>query len=446
MAGKGKGKRKARAGGAGAKAKRVPRSPKPALGNDPFERGAAVRAPVVERGEKAKVKPAAAAVAEAAREEGEAAAREAVAEATASAMLTATPTSTPTPAPAESETEAVSTPRAPTPAALRAQIEAVEERVERELGRAAEAAASAAARLGELARAEAAGEHARDAVEVVTNLLPSLRERLAGLASLRRLFEGPGELDFFGMDRDLVERAAPVADFLYASWWRVATRDIERVPSEGPVVIVANHGGSLPWDALVLRLALQRDHSAHRDLRPLLDEHALRMPIAGGLWTRLGAVPATPDNALRLLGERRVIAVFPEGSRTGERPWPDRYKVQRFGRGGFTKLALRTGAAIVPCAIVGSEEASAPFARPGWVAERLGFPALAGPRMPLAPLGLLPLPSRWSLRFAEPIDTAGLGAGAASDPAHVLELTERARAALQDMLDEDVAARRTVYL
>ncbi|MFL5263726.1 MAG: 1-acyl-sn-glycerol-3-phosphate acyltransferase [Anaeromyxobacteraceae bacterium] len=337
-------------------------------------------------------------------------------------------------------------PAADSPTELDARIASIERKLEREMGRVADVAVGAAERLADLAREEASGAHARDLLAAVASALPALKERLAGLASLGRLFDGPGELDFFGMDRELVARAAPVLDFLYGSWWRVAVRRIEVVPAAGPVILVANHGGALPWDALVLRIALHREHPARRELRPLLDEHALRMPVVGGLATRLGAAAATPENALHLLGEARVIAVFPEGSRVARRPWSERYKVQRFGRGGFAKLALRSGAPIVPCAIVGSEETAAPFARAGWLSERLGLPAALAPTLPLGLLSFLPLPSRWSVHFGEPIDTAALGAAAADDPAQVLELTERTRSALQDMLDRDVAARRSVYL
>jgi 1-acyl-sn-glycerol-3-phosphate acyltransferase len=327
-----------------------------------------------------------------------------------------------------------------TTASLRARLESLEARVE-------SAAASAAGRLGELARQEASGEHARDLVQALTGLLPALRERLGAVAALRTLVAGSGRRDAFGMDGELVERAFPVLDFLYRSWWRVDARRIERVPSEGPVVIVANHGGALPWDALVLRMALLRDHPARRELRPLLDRDALATPLVGTAALRLGAVPATPDNALALLAEGGAVAAFPEGSRNALRPWPMRYRVDRFGRGGFARLALRTGAIVVPCAIVGSEETSAPFARAGWLAERLGMPFLTStPTQLLAPLGLLPLPSRWSLRFGEPIDTREAGVAAADDPTRVLEFTERTRASLQHMLDEDVAARRSVYL
>ena len=322
------------------------------------------------------------------------------------------------------------------PAAVRSRLDVLEARVER-------AAAGVAARLEDLGAGRATGERARGLLRTVSGLLPAVRGRLGALVSL---FIGPVQLDAFGMDRALVERASPVLEFLYRSWWRVEPRQIENVPSEGPTILVANHAGALPWDALVLMTALLRDHPSRRELRPLLDERALAMRIAGVAAVRLGAVPATPDNALALLRRGSAVGVFPEGSRGAERPWPERYHLHGFGRGGFAKIAFRSGAPIVPCAIVGSEETRAGFVRPGWMSELLGVPFLAAaPPLPLAPLGLFPLPSRWSLRFGEPVLPLG-GPDAADDPVQVLDLTERVRTRLQQMLDEDVAARRSVYL
>jgi 1-acyl-sn-glycerol-3-phosphate acyltransferase len=249
------------------------------------------------------------------------------------------------------------------------------------------------------------------------------------------------------MDPRLVERAGPLVEALYAAWWRVEARAIELVPAEGPAVLVANHAGLIPWDALVLRHTLKRDHPAHRELRPLLDDAACDRPFVGGTAVRLGAVRASPEAAARLLGEGTLVGVFPEGTSAEARPWRERYKIGRFGRGGFAKVALRAGAPIVPCAIVGSEEAAPAIARTGWLAEVLRLPLLAAqPAFRLAPAGLLPLPSRWSIRFGEPIPTAPLGAAAAEEPGVVADLAERTRAAIQAMLDEDVAARRSIFL
>jgi 1-acyl-sn-glycerol-3-phosphate acyltransferase len=340
----------------------------------------------------------------------------------------ATPTPTPTPTAAP--------PPSPHPARAPA-LEEVEHRIEETL-------ASLEARLQDLAGR--AGLGGRELGATLLALLPRLGERLAAAAELVRLVEPPERLDRFGMDPRFAERAGPLIDFLYGTWWRTEARGIARVPARGPAIVVANRGGAVPWDALVLRHALRRDHPAQRDLRPLLDDAACALPIFGAAAIRLGAARATPENADRILDEGGLVGVFPEGS-AGPRPWADRYRIQRFGRGGFTKIALHHRAPVVPCAIVGSEEAAPPISRGGWLAERL-FPPAAGlaALLRLAPAALAPLPSKWSLRFGEPIDTAGQGPAAAGDPAVVNEITERTRSAIQAMLDEDVAARASVFL
>ncbi|HSN91300.1 MAG TPA: lysophospholipid acyltransferase family protein [Anaeromyxobacteraceae bacterium] len=333
------------------------------------------------------------------------------------------PTPTPSPGPAAPR-------RAPS-------LDEAEHRIEETL-------ASLEARLQALAGR--AGLGGRDLGAALLALLPRLGERLSGAAEMVRLLEPPERLDPFGMDPRLAERAGPLLDFLYGTWWRVEARGIERVPAEGPAIVVANRGGAVPWDALVLRHALRRDHPARRDLRPLLDDAACAIPLFGPAAIRLGAARATPENANRILGAGGLLGVFPEGS-AGPRPWAERYRIQRFGRGGFTKIALRHGAPVVPCAIVGSEEAAPPVSRGGWLTERV-FPAAAGlaALLRLVPAALAPLPSKWSLRFGEPIETARRGAAAADDPAAVSEITQRTREAVQAMLDEDVAARASVFL
>jgi 1-acyl-sn-glycerol-3-phosphate acyltransferase len=377
---------------------------RPALGNDPFERGAAPREPAV---------------------------RAAAAQAPTPPPASAAP-SLPTPTPSPSA--AAATPR---PAAAR--LEAVERRVDAALEGVETRLQDLAARAG---IAAAPGELR----QVLSRIWPTIRGRLAGALDLLRLLEAPQRLDPFGMDARFAERLEPIVDLFYATWWRVAVRDVAHVPP-GPAVVVANHAGAVPWDAFVLRHALRREPPAPRELRPLLDDRECALPVVGAAAIRYGAVRASADAAARLLAAGQAIAVFPEGSAAARKPWRERYRLLRLGRGGFAKVALRAGAPIVPCAIVGSEEASPGIARTGWLAERLGLPLLAAnPSLRVARAALLPLPSRWTVRFGEPIATAALGGAAADDPAAVNALAERVRVCVQEMLDEDVAARSSVFL
>jgi 1-acyl-sn-glycerol-3-phosphate acyltransferase len=388
-----------------------PRRPRrPALGNDPFVRGAAPREP---------------------------AARAARSTRTTISAPTSTPTPTPTATPTPTPTPSRAVPIA---AAAAARLEDVERRVDSALD-------GVEARLQELAARAGIGAAPRELGQVVSRLWPAVRGRLAGALDLLRLLEAPRRLDPFGMDPQFAERLEAVVDLFYVVWWRVAVTDVAHVPTEGPAVVVANHAGAVPWDAFVLRRALRREHPAHRELRPLLDDRECALPLVGAAAVRYGAVRASADAAARLLAAGQAIAVFPEGSAAARKPWRERYRLLRFGRGGFAKVALRAGAPVIPCAIVGSEEASPGIARRGWLAERLGAPLLsANPSLRIASAAALPLPSRWTLRFGPAIPTRDLGSGAADDPAAVNALAERVRARVQEMLDEGVAARSSVFL
>jgi 1-acyl-sn-glycerol-3-phosphate acyltransferase len=283
--------------------------------------------------------------------------------------------------------------------------------------------------------------------DALARILPAVRGRLAAVVDVVRLLEPPQRLDRFGMDPRFAERLEPLVELLYSAWWRVDVRDVERVPAEGSAVVVANHGGAVPWDAFVLRHALRSAHPARRDLRPLLDDRECALPVVGAAAIRYGAVRASAQAAEAILAAGGVVGVFPEGGAAAQRAWRERYRIHRFGRGGFVKVALRTGAPIVPCAILGSEEASPGIARTGWLADRLGIPFLsANPSLRIASAALLPLPSRWTIRFAEPIEVRDLGRAAAEDAAAVNALAERVRASVQALLDEGVAARSSVFL
>jgi 1-acyl-sn-glycerol-3-phosphate acyltransferase len=246
------------------------------------------------------------------------------------------------------------------------------------------------------------------------------------------------------MDERVGDGLRPLLEFLYESWWRVELRAPNLVPA-GPAVVVANHGGAAPWDALMLRTAAGRP-PLERDLRPLLDAATLAAPVTGTLAARLGAVPSTPENALGLLAAGSLVAVFPEGVPPGPRPWNERYRLRRFGRGGFARVAALAGVPIVPCAIVGSEEATAPFDRPGWLADAVGLPLLSSaPTLPLAALlRWIPLPTRWSLRFGVPVDPPPREQ--ADDPDRLAQAAESLRGTLQSLVDEDLATRRSVFL
>ncbi|MBI5533227.1 MAG: acyltransferase family protein [Deltaproteobacteria bacterium] len=255
-------------------------------------------------------------------------------------------------------------------------------------------------------------------------------------------------VDDFGLDAKYDARLRPWMDLLYTRYFRAQTDGVEHLPASGRALVVANHSGSLPYDALMLKTAVRREHPAHRPLRWLVENHVFYMPFVGSLLNRLGAVRACQENAERLLRAGQLLAVFPEGQKGQGRLYRDRYKLQRFGRGGFIRLCLRTGTPIVPCAIVGPEEAMPLLYKFENIAKIGSVPYLPiTPTFPLlGPLGLLPAPTRWHFVFGAPIPFDSFGAEAADDDVLVGRLAERVRATIQTMVDGVLASRRSVWL
>jgi 1-acyl-sn-glycerol-3-phosphate acyltransferase len=257
----------------------------------------------------------------------------------------------------------------------------------------------------------------------------------------------PQAVDEFGFDPAFTERVAPAALWLYRRYWRVEAEGVENVPARGAALLAANHAGVIPYDGAMIRTAIWAEHPSPRHARMLVVDWALALPFTSQFLRRTGNLLAHPDNATRLLERGELVGVFPEGVKGASKRFRDRYRVGRFGRGGFAQVAIRTGAPIVPVAVVGSEEVHPVlFDLPG-LARLLGLPALpVTPTFPLlGPLGLVPLPSKWLIAFGEPIETASLGADAADDPAVVMELSERVRGWVQDRVDELLRRRSSAF-
>ncbi len=256
----------------------------------------------------------------------------------------------------------------------------------------------------------------------------------------------PDSIDCFGYSPSYLERLRPVLRFLYEEYFRVELRNVEAVPSEGRALLVGNHAGTLPYDGLMLLTGLHGEHPAQRTLRPLIEDNLWHAPFLGMLLARLGGVRADQENAERLLRGDQLVAVFPEGQKGLGKMFSQRYQLQRFGRGGFVKLALRTGSPLIPVAVVGSEEVHPLLGKVTWLVRSLGLPYLPlTPTFPwLGPLGALPLPSKWSIVFGEPIDLSEFGPEAAEDGTLVNQLTEQVRGCIQDLLNEALEKRQSV--
>ncbi|MBI5499350.1 MAG: acyltransferase family protein [Deltaproteobacteria bacterium] len=278
--------------------------------------------------------------------------------------------------------------------------------------------------------------------------LASARELLAldtllRLATRRWLRGRSLVVDAFGYDAVGSRALEPLVSLLVERWFRVETRGVESVPAEGPAILVANHAGAIPFDGLVLSHVVRQHHPRQRDVRWLVENEAHHFPFFGTLMSRLGAVRACPENAQVLLERGAAIAVFPEGNQGLRKTFRERYRLQRFGRGGVVKLALRTGAPIVPVAIVGGEETYPLLWRTELFADLLGLPFLpVTPTFPwLGPFGLLPLPARWRVAFGPPV-RLDLPPSAVDDPSAVSRINERVRGEVQALLGELLGRRR----
>ena len=275
-------------------------------------------------------------------------------------------------------------------------------------------------------------------------------DTLAGaLAFLRRRVEGDYAVDDFGFDAELTDNVIlPALRPLYQKWFRVETIGMHHVPATGGALVVANHSGTLPLDSLMTAVALHDDHPAQRHLRMLGADLMFRLPGIGVLARKGGSTLACTPDAERLMAGGELVGVWPEGFKGIGKPFRDRYKLQRFGRGGFVSAALRTRVPIIPCSIVGAEEIYPKIGDIRPLARLLGAPYFpVTPLFPhLGPLGLIPLPSKWYIEFGEPIRTDTIDAAAADDPMTVFNLTDQVRETIQHTLYRLLSQRRNAFL
>ncbi len=276
-----------------------------------------------------------------------------------------------------------------------------------------------------------------------------VEERVARvIALIRRRVTGDYTVDDFGFDRDFTDSVyLPLLRPLYRSWFRVEVRGIENIPAEGGALIVANHSGTVALDSLMTQVAVHDEHPSHRYLRMLGADLVFSTPVVGDLARKSGATLAANTDAERLLTRGELVGVWPEGFKGVGKPFSERYKLQRFGRGGFVSAALRTSVPIIPCSIVGAEETYPLIGNVKTLARLLGTPyAPVTPTFPwLGPLGLVPLPSKWVIEFGSPLETASLGPAAAEDPMLVFDLTDQVRETIQQTLYSLLMRRRSVF-
>ena len=276
----------------------------------------------------------------------------------------------------------------------------------------------------------------------VSGAYSGLRRMLSAYSTDQRSLE----VDEFGLDPFYLERARVLLDFLYDRWWRVKVAGAENLPAEGRVLFVANRSGVLPYDGLMIAHAVERSHPSHQRPRFLAADWIGTLPFSQPLLARLGGVRACPENAERLLRGGHWVVTFPEGQKGALKPFRERYRLQRFARGGFVSLALRLDATIVPVGVVGAEEVHPVLFHPTLPRRLLGFPLPVTPTFPLAgPLGLVPLPSQWRIRFGQPLRADDLMRGRANDALYVNQVRDEIRNTIQSLLEEEVHRRSSVF-
>lgn len=280
------------------------------------------------------------------------------------------------------------------------------------------------------------GEALRERLKAWTFELggPGTRTRLEKLTPPRNEYG----VDPYGLDVDFTVAAIAPLLWLYKRYFRVQLYGAEHVPSEGRVLVVANHSGQLPFDAAMIEVGLLVDKDPPRVTRALIDRWVPTLPFVFTFMARCGQIVGTPENCRRLLAADEALLVFPEGTRGLNKPFKERYRLRRFGP-GFMRLALESGAPIVPCGVVGAEEQAPALADLKPLAKLLGFPAL-----PITPTILpLPLPSRYHVWFGPPMRFAG---SPDDDDAELERKVAQVEAAVRGLLDRGLAERRSIYL
>jgi 1-acyl-sn-glycerol-3-phosphate acyltransferase len=264
---------------------------------------------------------------------------------------------------------------------------------------------------------------------------------------VKRRFTGDYETDEWGLDMEVSNAVEPFFNFLYGKYWRIETTGVENIPDETRAILVPNHSGQIPWDATMLAAAVYNEHPARRIIRNLYSSGIPKIPFVSTLLPKLGQVQATEENAVKLLRQEQVVAVFPEGHKGTGKLFRERYRLLRFGRGDFIRIAIKTKAPIIPVSIVGAEETYISLYKSKILANVLGAPYFPiSPTWPwLGPLGLVPFPTKWFIDFGDPLPMDIYAEGSEADLLLVSQLTDRVRDIVQEMVYNRLTLRKSVF-
>jgi len=255
------------------------------------------------------------------------------------------------------------------------------------------------------------------------------------------------DVDEWGRSEHMRSIVRRIYDPMYRHWFRVEWEGLDKIPTEGGALLIANHAGAIPSDAPAIMHGIESELG--RPVYGLADFFFRTLPVIGTMWSRTGGVPAHPDNAYRLLHDQQQLAlVFPEGTKATSKTYADRYRLRRFGRGGFVEIAMRAGVPIIPIAVVGAEESMPILFRIPTLAKVLNlpyFPVTANSLL-LGPLGYVTyFPAKFKLRVLDPITfdvEPGLERYSRS---RVMDEAEHIRATMQDSIHDMLRERRSVW-
>ncbi len=249
-----------------------------------------------------------------------------------------------------------------------------------------------------------------------------------------------GGVDPFGLDPAWAKYAVGIAAFFHRFYFRTTVRGVERVP-HGRVLLISNHSGQFPLDAMLIGACMFLDAEPPRFIRSMVEKWTQTLPFVGTTFSRVGQVVGVPENARRLLELGEAIVVFPEGARGISKPFRERYRLTEFGL-GFMRLALETETPIVPISVIGAEEQFISFGNSDLLAKALGMPSF--PLIPqwLVPGGQMPLPTKYRVTFGEPMSFDG---DPDDDDAIIEEKVGQVKGTIQSMLNRGLKERKSIF-
>ncbi len=256
-----------------------------------------------------------------------------------------------------------------------------------------------------------------------------------------------GVAEDFGFDKALLDLSVRLVDPVYKYYWRIELEGAEHIPESGPCLLVGNHGGVLPFDAAMVKLAIYKNHP-HRHVWVLIEKFVTALPFLNVFYRKTGQVLACTENSRYLLSQGEAVLVFPEGVRGIGKPYNKRYQLRRFGRGGFVRIARESRTPIIPVAIIGSEEIYRLVGKIKWPFKYFGIPFLpVTSTFPLlGPFGLIPKPTKWRIRILPAItEHLELECGPDEDP-EIQRIADLVRSNIQTALRDMLRKRKNLYL